>query len=284
MRLFDPPQAKHFCSPDASVSAGTGRQSLHQFYSSLGKSVTLLNEGGTNYQIHQVNVLDLVERWLLYSVTHYRRSLDMLAPASAPWAQVTLYYSSFFAANAILGMFGGWIAQLRTGTRLVDVETKVEHAQVLRVHRKVSSPHRLMGSHKVFWDLFYEGAGTITPWVPAKLSGALDPVNGDVAWQTNERNGVNYDMFHAWNASTLFHQTFRASKLSSLGGPLRQQFETTEGLVKVALHFATEFGVSNNALDGLGATGNRLQIRRRIVKQSIPNLVGQSEFTALLEA
>lgn len=284
MRLFDPPQARHFCSPAEIVSGRVGRQSLHDFYSSLSKGVTLMDEGGKNYEIHQVNVLDFVERWLVYSVVHYRKSLEMLAPASAPWAHVTLYYSSFFAANAILGMFGGWIAQLRTGPRLVDVEQKVEGAQVLRVHRKLTSPNLLKGSHKVFWDLFYSGAAQIAPWVPSSLSGALEPVNGDVAWQTSERNGVNYDMFVAWNASVQFHQTFRAAKLSSLTGPLRQQFETTEKLVKLGLYFAADFGVSNKALDGVGKPGTRLQIRRRLIKQSVPNLVGQSELAALLDA
>ena len=46
----------------------------------------------------------------------------MMVPVSAPWAQVTLYYGSFFAANAVLGIFGGWIGHTQNGNIAVDVE------------------------------------------------------------------------------------------------------------------------------------------------------------------
>ncbi len=137
----------------------------------------------------------------------------------------------------------------------------------------------------MFWDFFYDGAAvTITPWLPVSLKGALDPVNGDVVWQTNERNVVNYDTFVAWSASKRFYQTFSGNKLASLSGPLLQQFETTEKLIKVALHFASDFGISNTALAGCGVTGTRLQIRKRLVKQQVPSLVNQSDLAALLDS
>src|SRR5262245_45618055 len=101
MRLLDLPQAKHFCCPPPTVTAHIAPQSLAAFHESITRGVVLLDEGTTRFQVHQVNVLNSVVRWLLYSLGHYRRAMDMLVPVSAPWAQVTIYYASFFAANAI---------------------------------------------------------------------------------------------------------------------------------------------------------------------------------------
>src|SRR5438046_1606169 len=122
MRLFDLPQAKHFCSPPPATIARVSAQSLRSFHALLTKGITHIHEGKLHFDVHQVNVLSSVDRWLLYSAALYRRAVDMLVPASAPWAQVTLYYSSFFAANAILGTFGGWIGHTQDGIRMVDVE------------------------------------------------------------------------------------------------------------------------------------------------------------------
>ena len=66
----------------------------------------------------------------------------MVAPASAPWAQVTLYYLAFFAANAILGMFGGWIGQARDGNRVGDVAQKATGSPVANLRQGQGSPRR----------------------------------------------------------------------------------------------------------------------------------------------
>ena len=208
----------------------------------------------------------------------------MLVPASAPWAHTTLYYSSFFAANAILGMFGGWIGITRSGNRVIDVERGTPGVQTLKVHRKLRSPSGARGSHMAFWDFFYDAAATVSMWAPLKLQPAFTPVNGDVGWQIAERNNVNYDMFDAWNASTRFFDTFRAKKLKSVQGPLRLQLETTEKLVRVALWFATDLSIPSSAVSGCGPSGTRQQIQRRLVTQQPPSLVTQSELSVLLDA
>ena len=278
MRLLDLPQAQYFCTPAPAVIAAVGAQSLRTYHGSIPRSVTVVREGHIHFQVHQVNVLASVDQWLLFATTHYRRAMDMLVPASAPWAQVTLYYASFFAANAILGMFGGWIGQTIDGIRVVDVEHGTAGAQDLRIHRRLSSPNGAAGSHRAFWDFFYDATASIAAWAPAALAGALNPVNGDFAWQIAERNDVNYDMFSAWAASKLFHGTFRASRLKSLSGPLQLQFEASERLIKLALRFAIDVGLTTTALDGCGQVGTVAQVRKKLGAQRPPQLVAQSAF------
>lgn len=282
MRLFDQPQAHYFCAPTPATIAGVSAQSLPTFHASFGKGTTLV-EGTTAYQVHQVNLLNSVERWLVYALGHYRRAVDMLVPISAPWAQVTLYYGSFFAANAILGMFGGWIGQTQKGNIVVDVERGAFGTQELKIHRRLASPSGAGGSHKAFWDFFYDSVAAISAWAPPKLAPALTPVNGDFAWQIAERNSVNYDMFGAWDATTFFHTTFKPAKLKSLRGPLQLQLDATDRIIRLALHFATAAALPGAAIAGSGPTGSRLQIQKRLVTQAPPGIAKQSGLYSLLE-
>lgn len=111
----------------------------------------------------------------------------------------------------------------------------------------------------------------------------MDPVNNDFAWQINERNNVNYDMFHAWATSTHFFGTFNPARLASLSGPPALQLEKTEQLIKLGLHFAKEVSLQGTALAGCGTNGTRLQHQKRLVTKAAPNLVSQSELSTLLE-
>lgn len=278
MRLLDLQQAQHFCRPAPAVVAAVGAQSLGSFHGSLSSHVTTLSEGQINFQVHQINLLRSVDQWLLFATAHYRRAVDMLVPASAPWAQVTLYYASFFAANAILGMFGGWIGYSQKGARVVEVAQGTPGAQTLRIHRKLKSPNGVNGSHRYFWDFFYDATAPISPWADAQLAAALTPVNNDFAWQITQRNEVNYDMFDAWSAVHRFHTTFRPAKLDSLRGPLQLQFEAGERLIKLALQFATDVGLATTALEGCGQAGTVAHIRKSLSAQRAPRLVTQSAF------
>jgi hypothetical protein len=254
-------------------------QSLSAFHSAH-KGIHRVQEGTPHFEIHRTNLLMSAERWLLYSVTHYRRALEMLVPSSAPWAQVTLYYSAFFGANCLLAMFGAWVGQTISGTIAVDVEKGAPGQQELKIVRgsNAKSPTGARGSHRIFWDFFYDSVPTISAWVPSNLAAALSPVNGDYAWQISARNEVNYDMFHAWQASKHFFSTFRNARLKTLSGPLQLQLEMTEQLTRLTIHFARELALSAVALADCGFTGDRIQILRRLVKQQVPALLNQSVF------
>jgi len=282
VRLLDLPQAKYFCARVALPSHGV-EQSLPAFHTALGK-VSRLQEGTAHFDIHRVNLLMSAERWLLFSIAHYRRAVEMLAPVSAPWAQVTLYYASFFSANAVMAMFGAWVGHTISGPRIVDVETGSPGQQELRIFRGTSarSPSGARGPHRIFWDFFYDAVPAVAAWAPTHLSGALTPVNGDYAWQISSRNDINYDMFHAWDASATFCRTFKSAKLKTLSGPLRQQFEATEQLIRVTRYFADEVALSAFALANCGFTGDRAHVQRRLVKQQVPSILNQSAFSEFL--
>jgi hypothetical protein len=272
--LFDFSEARHFCQPLAAPAPGVG-QSLAEFHDKRGKA--RLVAGTSDFDIHRVSLLNAVERWILFGVADYRRALDMLIPSNAPWAHVTLYYSSFFAANAILGMFGAWV-QIR---RLVDVENGDVSNQILKVTKNIKSPNGYPGSHQVFWDLFYEGYSKFSPWIPKELESATAPVNSNRVWQIDTRNEVNYDMFWAHQGALNFKKHFKPNKLRSLRGSLAQQFEVTEAMLQVAIYFANKLGVSSVPYEGL-ETGLRPVALRRLVTKVPPNLATQSVLQDLL--
>lgn len=276
MRLFDIAEAQHFCRPLPSSLRGVG-QSLESLHSQFG-SVTRIVEGSQNFTDHRVSLLNAVERWIMFGIAGYRRALDMFIPSNAPWAHVTLYYSSFFAANAILGMFGVWI-HLKS---IVYVEIGTPNLQKLRIDRRFVSPSGYKGSHRVFWDFFYEGCKRFSPWVPPGLQQVTAPVNSDRIWPVRARNAVNYDSFIAFQATENFAGSFDPTKLYSVTGPLRQQLELTEGMLRLALYFANFLGVSSFAFDGLSVTGKRSKIMRMLVTKVPPGLSQQSALQELL--
>lgn len=271
MNLFDLPQAAHFCTP-FSANAPTTQQSLQAFHATLSRSV--LHEGSTEFDVHRTNVLKSAEQWILYSVTNYRRAVEMLVPSSAPWGHVTLYYSSFYAANAILAMFGGWVAV----TSQVEVEEGTPHSQRLKVHRRLRSPNRARGSHRQFWDFFYDSVASLVAWTPLHLSQALKPSTGDYDWQIAPRNEVNYDMFHAWRSSAELGARFDRGNLATLTGRIALQLEATEYMVRLAQHFADELSLHSFGIVGTGDGRSRKQVHRRLATQKPPNVWRQSAF------
>lgn len=274
MRLFDVTEARYFCRALPAHTPGAG-QSLPSFHDKL--QMTRLVEGTPYFEAHRISLLNAVERWVLFGIADYRRALDMFIPGNAPWAHVTLYYSSFFAANAILGMFGVWVHF----ERLVDVETGAAGNQILRITKRAHAPSGHRGSHQVFWDFFYEGCNAISPWVPNDLQHLTTPVNNDRIWQITARNEVNYDMFSAFDGALRLSNSFNPKRLRSLRGPLAQQLEVTEGMLRLAIYFADHFAIDSFAYEGLG-TGPRERTLRTLVAKAPPRLTNQSVLHRLL--
>src|ERR1700741_2675100 len=100
--------------------------------------------------------------------------------------------------------------------------------------------------------------------------------------KSTARNDVNYDMFSAFDGALRLNSSFNPKRLRSLGGPLRQQMDVTEGMLKLALYFAKAFGVSSFAYEGLG-TGARSKVLRALVTKVPPGLATQSVLQHLLQ-
>lgn len=276
MKLFEIPEAEYFCALPTQRAAGAS-QSLSSFHNGSPRRYSL-REGSTEFEIHRVSLMNAVERWILFGVADYRRAMDMLIPSNAPWAHVTLYYASFFGANAILGMFGGWLGH----SSMVEVSDGTPKSQKLCFLPKLHSPKGFRGSHQIFWDNFYEGCDTtIRAWAPEALSPAVTPVNGDRAWQTVTRNELNYDMHGAYTAAKYFDENFNPKKLRDLSGSIGQQLVVTESMLKLAIHFAEFFKVQSLAYEGMG-TGTRGQVFEALVSKPCPKMVDQSEFKRLM--
>ena len=280
MNLFDlDPGSEHFCRPLSTPPTGAPR-SVKVVVENF-KGVTHLREGEPRFDTYRLALLSSVERWLLYSASNYRRALDMLVPVAAPWAHVTLYYSSFFAANAILGMFGGYVKAEGKRT-VIDVLAQMPDSQEFLITRNPPLPAHAPGTHGAFWAFFYDSAAKVRPWAPLGLAGALTPPAG-LVWQTTTRNAVNYDMFCAFEASQAFPAALDPTKFpASISGNLRQQLETTEQMVDLAMTFARVLKLECFALSGLANGSGRLKSQRRLVRRTAPRVVTHSAIDRFL--
>ena len=199
--------------------------------------------------------------------------------SASPWAHVTLYYGSFFAARALLGMFGAVIFK---GKVVVDVVRGTPGHQELRVRRIGNSPGQenstYAGSHERFWDLFYNAVSSLRPFTDVRHAAALSPVGGDPVWQIAKRNEVNYDSAAGLSLARLFITTFSANPFrAALPGVLGTQFRIVEALLMVTNDFAHSLGLHTDALDALGAVGSlHDKVRELVFDKRAPGLGRQT--------
>jgi hypothetical protein len=88
-------------------------------------------------------------------------------------------------------------------------------------------------------------------------------------------------MFWAHEGALSLKQHFKPNRLRSLRGSLAQQLEVTEAMLKLAIYFANDFGVSSLPYEGLEA-GPRPIALRRLVTKVPPSLATQSVLQDLL--
>src|SRR5436853_6669677 len=110
MKLFDIPDAHYYCG-GFNNTAGACSGSLAKYVEGNLRGGTSLREGTPTFNEYRDCALREVERNLLLSMSNYRRALDLMIPGASSWSFVTLYYSSFYAARAVLGMFGGLVGR-----------------------------------------------------------------------------------------------------------------------------------------------------------------------------
>ena len=283
MRVFSLEGANHYCRP-LGRTPGAAARTLEQFRQSLLPRQTLITEGSPQFEEYRACALRNTERALFLSASHYRRALDLMTPTSSPWAHVTLYYGTLLAGHAILGMFGCGV--LNDGY-IIDVGQSAPGSQEVLIQRIGNGANKYyvtqQGSHKRFWEIFYKAATSIRPLVDPSLAPMLSPVSSNDTWLIEQRNKLNYDTAESIELGSQFEGSFSAIAFpGSLPSVLNTQYRVCEGLLSVGCHFATEFGLTTDALDILSSSKPlKQQVRELIYNSAIPDLVSKSKGSVL---
>ncbi len=245
---------------------------------------TQIREGTPVFDQYRSCSLREAERNLFLSASNYRRCLDSLMPSASHWAHVTMYYASWYAAHAILAMFGVSVFQ----HHVVDVRTGSPGSQELIVRGIGPGPGRhnttYRGSHERFWDFFYRAASNLQPLLDPRFSPFLSPVSNDPSWLTAKRNEINYVSHTALATAAIFQQTFSAKSFpASLAGPIATQYLVLEGLIEIAFFYARYISLRTDAISSLTPAGPRSRkISKLVFAQRPPAIVSKTKKRLLL--
>lgn len=264
MTILDIIGARHFSAHFGRGSAAA-HQSVRDFASSALRGVTTIAEGTSLFDDYRDCLLRDAERNLFLSASLYRRALDLMTVGACAWSHVTLYYSAFFASCGFMEMFGGWAAPPNV---LVEVVTSAPGSQIAAVRRKqqIKTLTTYVGSHRMFWDLYYKACTPLIPWVPSHLQTAITPVSSDPMWLIDRRNEINYNSFMALDLAVGFQRSFRGSRFPhSLPGSISTQFQITRAAVELSFSIAKDLRLRTDALIGLGSRGRRRGLIRDLV-------------------
>lgn len=273
MRIFGLNEATYYCS-QFSRSTGDSEKSTVEFQKKyLGTRHRTFAEGSTLFEEYRDCSLRDVERSLFFAASHYRRSLDLMILSSSPWAHVTLYYGSWYASHALLGLFGCTIFRNRL---VVDVDRGSPGHQALRLRRETTTYN---GSHQIFWDLFYRTVQSLKPMLLAHQAIVLSPIGGDPVWQIDKRNDVNYDSFLSLRLAKDFDRVFSKDHFPTcLPGVLNSQFRILETLLEIVYTYVHDFGLSTDSLDGLTtSTSLCYKVKQLIYNKKPPGLVQKTK-------
>ena len=276
MKTFNILGAEYFCT-NFQAMANVASDSLEDFNRKIPNNVTWINEGSARFEEYRSCALRDVERCLFLAGSHYRRALDLMIPSSSHWAQVTLYYGSWFAAQAILGMFGCRVFH----KHVVEVSGTNPGTQQLRrwtVGKKQSQfQFNRDGSHQRLWEAFYGTVPQFRSFAEQNYAHLLSPIGNNTMWLIEQRNRINYNMVESLGLRDLFVDSFSTRTFpNSLPGELNTQYSVCEGLLMIGLSFAAQFKLNTDALNKLGPRGSIGEaIRRNIYWPATPKLVGQ---------
>lgn len=284
MKIFGVSEASHYCKKYTD-EIGDANGSINTFLKNKLFRKTNLHEGSQLFNEYRSCSLREVERNLFFAASHYRRCLDLMIPSASSWAYVTTYYGSWFAAHALLGMFGCGVFD----GFIIDVNLSEPGNQELS-KRDIGSHTgeentTYRGSHQKFWDFFYNAFTPLRPIVPTHLVAALTPIAGDHVWQIRNRNLINYDTFEAIKLGQDFKTSFSKTKFPScLPGILSTQYGILDAMIELSFLYARQFNLRTDALSGFGVNDRRNEkIRRLIYCGKHNDLVKQSKKELLLK-
>ncbi len=278
MKTFSMIGASHYCA-SFGPRMGITEQSPEDFRRERINPSRSITEGTNLFDEYRACALRDAERSLFLSASHYRRSLDLMIPSSSHWAQVTLYYGAWFAARALLGMFGCIVLN----KHVIHVIRSTPGNQELGVERIGTGEDRYYvtgrGSHRQFWEIFYRTMPSVRRFVDDDYVIALSPVSNNRAWLIEQRNRVNYSTAESIGVAQSFSMTFEEAKFPDcLPGVLHTQYKVSEGILAASCSFATRFGLATDALDVFGSSVPFAQrIRGLVYDPVLPNLAGRTK-------
>lgn len=274
MNIFSIPQAQYFCS-NFQNSQGDSENSISNFCSIRINRPQVILEGSTLFTEFRDCVLREIDRNLFLAVSNYRRSLDLMVDSASPWALVTIYYSNFFTAKALLGMFGCIILR----GRVIDVNNGIPNQQSFRVRTINNNITTYNGSHQRFWDLFYQAVTPLRPIFRGAKSVCLSPVSNNSAWLIEKRNEINYDSWYSLGLIRDFNQNFsKHSFPNSLPGSLGTQYGYLESILELVFDLLKTFQLSTDALismQGIADIGQN--INDLIYNKKAPGLIRKTK-------
>lgn len=206
-----------------------------------------------------------------------------MIPSSSAWAHVTLYYGSWYASRALLGMFGCTVFS----RVVVDVKKGSPGQQKLRLrvigNEAGQQPTTFRGSHRIFWDIFYTAVQNLIPMVDPRFAAVLSPVGGNRVWQIQHRNEVNYNSHIGLRLAEDFDRSFSKQRFPGcLPGVLNTQFGILETLLELVYSYAHQFSLKTDALNGLGSPAClRDKVSHLVYADRPPGLVRKTKKTAI---
>lgn len=284
MRLFSLAEASHFCQ-NFTQESGDSEYKISDFYTNHLAHVSSVTEHSSRFNEYRACLMRETERNLFLSMAQYRRCLDLLLSSSSHWAFVTLYYASWYAAQAILAMYGGRVFK----KHVVDVGVGTPGHQRLD-RRKIGNgqheePTLTSGSHRNFWKIYYNSVSSLVPTIPAHLTMAVSPVSSNEFWQIEMRNEYNYETFSAIDLNSDFQAAFSAAGFPvSLPGALNTQYRVAESMIEYAFGVASQLNIATDALALYGNSGMRTKIRQHIYSPKAPALVRRTRKVQILSA
>ena len=278
LRTFSKAGASHYCG-SFEPRLGVAEQSLDEFRRVQLHNCRSIGEGTELFSRYRSCALRDVERSLFLSASHYRRALDLMIPSSSHWAHVTLYYGAWFAARALLGLFGCAVFK----DHVIDVMRSSPKSQELRIQRigKGQSHYYIQqnGSHQRFWEIFYRTVPSIKPFVDVEFRPTLAPVSSNNVWLIEQRNSVNYDTVESVSSASSLGMNFSGHNFPGcLQGALSTQYRVCEGILAASCSFATDFNLATDALNVLSASSSfRQRVQSLVYEPAVPDLVGKTK-------
>lgn len=233
------------------------------FNSSLSKKKSF-KEGEQVFAEYRDSLLREADRSFFLGITCFRRALDLFSSASVFWAHVSLYYSGWFAAHSILGMFGCWV---QGDKKVIQVKNHSPGSQEFTVTKDYPTQYS-GGGHQFFWDAYYNAMRAVVLWTDPSLHLAVKPISSNHIWAIEKRNLINYQTVQAFKLMDDFNAGFDPGKFpGSLQGDVATQFQLARTLLLFCADRASEFALKT---DVYSTTGSRAKAITELIFKATP--------------